>query len=317
MLQYVRSRILPLRPVQLLFRTGMKWQQDDCSGMAAALSYYALFSLFPLLLIVLSVVGSLLGPNTEAFQQIREVVERALPTEVHRTIGETIVALNRSSTGAGIIGFGLLLYSASTVFGVLSLSVEKIWRTLNEPVKPQPLHRTVLSYILNKLLAFLLVMGTAGLLLISMISNIVIKAFLEILESFQATLPFVHIDELLLANSLQIVSSFVIFALVACILFKILPPTRVTWRDTLPGGVLSSLLLMGLQQLVGNSVISIGSRYTSYGVIGSVMILMVWIYLTFQIFFIGCEFSYVYTYLFGSRRRHQLPRSSAIAVGQK
>ncbi len=302
MLQYVRSRILPWKPVQLLIRTGMKWQQDDCSGMAAALSYYALFSLFPLLLIVLSIVGSLIGPNTEAFQQIKEVVERGLPAEVHKTIRDTIVALNRSSTGAGIIGFGLLLYSASTVFGVLSTSVDKIWQTMSAPPRPQSIHRTVLSYILNRLLAFLLVMGTAGLLLISMISNLVIKAFLEILATFQASLSFIKINELLLANSLQIVSSFVIFALVACVLFKILPSTRVTWRDTLPGGVLSSVLLMGLQQLVGKSVISIGSRYTSYGVIGSVMILMVWIYLTFQIFLIGCEFSYIYSHLFGSRR---------------
>jgi membrane protein len=309
MIQYVRSRVLPLKSVQLLLRTGMKWQQDDCSGMAAALSYYALFSLFPLLLVVLSLVGSLLGPNTEAFQQIREAVERGLPTQVQSMVRETIVALNRSSTGAGIIGFGLLIYSASTVFGVLSISVDKIWQTLNETTKPQSLPRTVLSYVFNKLLAFLLVMGTAGFLLVSMISNIVIKAVLEILATFQATLPFVKIDQLLLANSLQSASSFIIFALVACVLFKILPSTRVTWRDTLPGGVLSSLLLMGLQQLVSNSVISIGSRYTSYGVIGGVMILMVWIYLTFQIFFIGCEFSYVYAYLFGSRSRYKLKGS--------
>lgn len=302
MLQFIRSRILPLKPVQLLIQTGLKWQRDDCSSMAAALSYYALFSLFPILLVVLSIVGSLIGPGTDAFESIQEAVERFLPPNVHDIVKGTIVALNQSSTGAGVIGFGLLLYSASTVFGVLDNSVDKVWRVTSEASGARPIHRTVLFYIVNKLVSFLLVFGIVLLLFVSLLSNIVIKIVLKIIATFQSSIPFVRVDELQLAKGLQVGSSVLILAIVACILFKILPSTYVAWGDIWLAALITALLLVGLQQLVSNSVISIGSQYLSYGVIGSVMILMLWIYLTCQIFLLGCQFSYVYAHLFGSRR---------------
>jgi membrane protein len=87
------------------------------------------------------------------------------------------------------------------------------------------------------------------------------------------------------------------------ILFKILPTIELAWRDIWPGALLTTVLLLLLQQLISNSVISLGSRFLSYGVIGSVMMLMLWIFLTCQIFFAGCEFAYVYAHMFGTRRR--------------
>ncbi|MBW4550165.1 MAG: YihY/virulence factor BrkB family protein [Aphanocapsa sp. GSE-SYN-MK-11-07L] len=304
MLRYLRTTVLPSKPAQLLIQTGLKWQQDDCSGMAAALSYYALFSLFPILLVILSIVGALIGPSTEAFQHIQEVVERFLPPEVHPLIKGTVIALNQSSVGAGIIGFGLLLLAARTIFTVLSGSVNKIWRSQNASAS---IRRTVLSFVVNQLLAFLLVFGTVLLLLASLISNIVIKTILELIANFQATFSFIQVDELQLTRGLQLSSSLFILALAACILFKILPSTHVAWGDVWLAALVTALLLVGLQQLVSNSVISIGSNFLSYGVIGSVMILLLWIYLTCEIFLLGCEFSYVYTYLFGSRRHKPMP----------
>ncbi|MER3495200.1 MAG: ribonuclease BN [Mastigocladus sp. ERB_26_2] len=303
MIRYIRSTILPSKPAQLLIQTGVKWGQDNCSGMAAALSYYALFSLFPILLIILSVIGSLIGPNTEAFQYIKEVVQRYLPPEVHSLVKETVITLNQSSVGAGIIGFGLLLFSASTVFTVLRNSVNQIWRANSPTSESASIRRTVLSFVLNQILAFLLVLGTALLLLSSLISNITIKIILKLVASFQNTFSFIQVDKLQLTKGLQISTSFLILALAACILFKILPSAYVGWRDVWLAAVITTLLLVGLQQLVSNSVIKIGSHFLSYGVIGSVMILLLWIYLTCEIFFIGCEFSYVYAHFFGSRRR--------------
>lgn len=302
MIRYLRTTVLPSRPAQLLIQTGIKWQQDDCSGMSAALSYYALFSLFPILLVILSVVGALIGPNTEAFQHIQEVVERSLPPEVHVLIKDTVVALNQASVGAGIIGFGLLLFSARTVFTILSNSVNKIWRSQNAAPETTSIRQTVFSFLINQFLAFLLVFGTALLMLTSLISNIVIRTILELIATFQENFAFIPVDELQLTRGLQLSSSFFILALTTCILFKILPSVFVGWRDVWLAALLTALLLMGLQQLVSNSVITIGGNFRSYGVIGSVMILLLWIYLTCEIFFIGCEFSYVYTYLFGSRR---------------
>ncbi len=310
MIRYIRAIILPSKPAQLLIQTGLKWQQDDCSGMAAALAYHALFSLFPMLLVILSVIGSLIGPRTEAFQHIKEVVERFLPPEVHDLVKETVIALNKSSVGAGIIGFGLLFVAARTIFAVLSNSVNKIWRSRSPTAESRSMRQTVLTFFINQLLAFLLVLGTALLLLTSLISNIVIKTILNLVATFQETFSFIQVDELQLTKGLQSGSSFLILALAACILFKILPSVFVGWRDVWLAALLTALLLVGLQQLVSNSVIAIGGNFLSYGVIGSVMILLVWIYLTCEIFLIGCVFSYIYTHLFGSRRQRTVNPSA-------
>jgi membrane protein len=302
MIRYIRSTILPSKPAQLLLQTGMKWDRDNCPGMAAALSYHALFSLFPILLVILSIISSLIGGNTEAFEHIKEAIERYLPPEVHGLIKETVVALNENSIGAGIIGFGLLLWTGSTVFAVLRNSVNKIWRSHDPASEPQSIWMMVFSFITNQLLAFLLVFGIALLLLSSLISKIAIDTILKLVATFEETFAFIHIDELLLSRGLQTSSSFLILSLAACILFKILPSVYVSWGDVWLGALLTALSLVVLQQLVSNSVISIGSNFLAYGVIGSVMILLLWIYLTCEIFFIGCEFSYVYARLFGSRR---------------
>lgn len=306
LLPYIRSRILPSKPAQLLIRAGIKWEHDNCSSMAAALSYHAIFSLFPMLLVILSVVGSLIGPSTEAFEVIKEGMQRFLPTEVHALVKDTVIALNKNSVGAGIIGFGLLLFSASAVFSVLRNSVNRIWRSPNRASESRSVLKPVILFFANQLLAFLLVFGTALLLLTSLITNILIKLILKLVTNFQEIFSFQPVDKLELSNGLQVGSSFLILALAICILFKLLPSVYVGWQDVWLSALLTALLIVGLQQLVSNSVITVGSHFLSYGVIGSVMILMLWIFMTCQIFLLGSVLSYVYAHLFGSRRQRAL-----------
>lgn len=305
-LPYLRSTVLPSRPVQLLIQTGLKWDRDNGPGMAAALSYYALFSLFPLLLVILSVLGALVGPQTEAFYTIQVAIVRYLPPEVHELVRDTVIALNENSVGAGIIGFGLLFWAASTIFSILRQSVNKIWQSPNRASEAGSMVQMVMFFITNKLFAFLLVLATALLMLTSLVSNIVIKTILELVQTFGAAFTLIEINELLLTRGLQASSSILILALAICVLFKVLPTINLAWRDVWLGALLTAVLLVGLQQLASSSVVSVGSRFLSYGVIGSVMILMMWIFLACQIFFVGCEFSYVYAHLFGSRR-HRTP----------
>jgi membrane protein len=302
MLQYLCSTILLSKPAQLLIQTWLKWDRDNCPGMAASLSYYALFSLFPMLLVILSVIGWFIGPNTSGFQSIREAAQRYFPPEVHELIQGTVLSLSENSVGAGIIGFGLLLFAASAVFGVLRRSINQIWQSPSHDAESGSVLKIIVFFIYNKLLAFLLVFGSALLLLTSLIANIAIKIILKLLANFQETFSFIQVDELQLTKGLEASSSLLILALTACILFKILPSVNVGWQDVWLSALLTALLLVGLQQLVSNSVIVIGSHFLSYGVIGSVMILMLWIFLTFQIFLFGCVLSYVYANMFGSRR---------------
>lgn len=298
MLDYIRSRILPSKPAQLLIQTGMKWDKDDCSGMAASLSYFALFSLFPMLLVLLSVLGAWIRPGSAEFQQIQTAVEQFLPPEVHDLVQSTVIALNQNSVGAGIIGFSLLMWAASSVFAILRHSVNKIWRSPEEPTPNHSIPKLILFFIANRLFSFVLVLGTGLVLVAALMTNIVIRAIVQLVEAF----PLLRIDELKLDRGLQAGSAFFILSITLCILFKILPTIKVSWNDVWLGALLTAGLLVGLQQLVSNSVISIGSHFLSYGVVGSVMILLLWIFLTGQIFLFGCVFTYTYAHLFGSRR---------------
>jgi membrane protein len=298
MLRYFRSRILPTKPVQLFVQTGLKWHRDDCGNLAAALAFHALFSLFPLLLVILGITGAILGPNTAAFQAVTTIAARYSPPDVHRLIAETITALHEKSFGAGAIGFGLLFYSSSTVFTVLRQSVSKIW-SIPQPEQLPP--KLVISrFLLRRLLSMVWVFGVVILLLISIISSLTIR----FVTGWVASVP--QLNPFPISQPLQILVSFVILSLAVSFLFKSLPVIKLYWRDVAWAGILTAALLVGLQQLVTNSVITIGGNYLSYGVIGNVMILLLWIYFTSQIFLFGCEFSYLYTHLYGSRRRYHL-----------
>jgi membrane protein len=301
-LPYFRSTVLPSKPAQLLIQTGLKWDRDNVSGMAAALSYYTLFSLFPLLLVLLSVLGILIGPDTGAFQSIQTAIVRYLPTEVHELIKETIITLNSNSVGAGIVGSALLIWASTTVFSILRQSVNRIWQAPNRASESGSALEMASFFITNKLFAFLLVLGTALLMLTSLVSNIVVKVIIELTINFTETFSFIKINELQLSRGLQLGSSIFILSLAISVLFKILPSIKLAWNDVWLGTLVTTFSLVGLQQLTTNSVVSIGSRFLSYGVIGSVMILLLWIFLTCQIFFIGCELSYTYAHIFGSYR---------------
>lgn len=303
LLPYLRTQILPSKPAQLLIQTWLKWDRDNAPGMAAELSYFALFSLFPLLLVILSIIGALVGPNSEAFDAIQDVIVRFLPSEVHALIKDTIIALNENSVGAGLVGTGILLLAASTIFVILKRSVNKIWESPSRVSEAGSPTRMALFFVVNKLSSFVLVLGTALLLLASLLSEIFIQIILTLVNTFQETFAFLNIDQASLSEGLQAGWSFFVLGLAIAALFRVLPSIKLSWRDIWPGALLTTLLLAGLQWLTSNSIISLGSRFVSYGVIGSVMILMLWIFLSCQIFFAGCEFSFVYAHMFGSKRR--------------
>ncbi len=300
-LQIQRSKV-----AQLLIRTVIKWQKDECLEMGASLAYYALFSLFPILMVILSIFGLFLGPNTSIYQQILTLAQGALPAEAFNMVKDTLINLNQSSVGAGLIGFGLLLMTASKIFEALNRSVDRIWNVIKTPETNQKFKHIALTAVKDKIFSFLLVLSSAFLILLSLLSNIAIKIIVEIVAHFKEAINWLQIDDLLLIKALQVSISLLLSTSVVMFLFKTLPSTRIYWRDIWLGSVLTVALMSLLQHLVSSGIISIGGQFRAYGVIGNVMVLMLWIYLTIQIFFLGCEFTYVYTHLFGSRARSQV-----------
>ncbi len=296
---------LKAKPVLLVIQTLWKWQRDECFEMGAALSYYALFSLFPLFLVILSIFGALVGPRSQAYDHILLVARGGLPPEAFTLVTNTLLHLNRNSVGAGIVSFLLLFFTASGVFGALTRSMNKIWRVAHPEAEDNTLQTAMFNFLRNRLLAFILVFSSAALIVVSLISNVVIRVLLELIiniewvrQTLETTL---RISDLQLLRSLQASFTYFLMAAVIMTLFKVLPSTPIAWRDVWLGGLVTTGLLFLLQQLVSNSIIQLGGQFRSYGVVGSVMVLMVWLFLTCQSFLLGSEMTYVYAHLWGSR----------------
>ena len=303
----LRCRVMSLRPFKLIIQTGLKWDRDNCPGMAAALSYYVLFSLFPLLLVILGIAGGLTGPETQAYRDIQQLIVRELPPAVHEMVVGTMTYLSQNSFGAGIVGFSLLFLTASTMFVVFWQSVNRIWKaTARISDAGSPL-KMLFFFILNKLVAYLLVLATGMLVLVTFLVDVLTRTVVEWVSLFHEHVVFTQrVDELQLTHGLQISSSVFILSMTFWALFKLLPAVRPQWGDVWLGAVITALLLVGLQQFAASGVVSIFSNFLYYGVIGSVMILMLWVFLACLIVFLGCEISYVYAHLYGSRRSTEI-----------
>jgi membrane protein len=300
-------RVMSIRPFQLIIQTGLKWDSDNCPGMAAALSYYVLFSLFPLLLVILGIVGALTGPETEAFRSIQQLIVRELPPAVHEMVIGTMIYLGQNSVGAGIVGFSLLFLTASTMFVIFRQSVNRIWGSparISEAGSPL---KMVFFFILNKLVSYLLVLATGILVLVAFLVDVITRAVVEWVSHFHEHVVFTQqVDELQLIRVFQLSSSLFILSMTFWALFRLLPAVRPQWGDVWLGAIITALLLVGLQQFAAGGVVSIFSAFLYYGVIGSVMILMLWVYLACLIVFFGCEISYVYAHLYGSLRSAEI-----------
>lgn len=301
-------QLLKSRPAILIIETVVKWQRDDCLEMGAALSYYAIFSIFPTALVGLSVFGALIGPASgDASQamsgsdQILSFAQSSLPPEAYDLVENTLSNLNRNSLEAGIISFFLLCFTASGVFGALTRSMNKIWQVDQEKASQRGVKSAAKTFVRNRFLAFISVFSTSALIFVSLISNIFIKVVIDIFENLESSISFIQFDQLLLLKTLQVGTSYLLISGVVMLLFKVLPSTRIRWSDVWAGGLATTGLFMLLQHLASNSIIRVGEQFLSYGAVGSVMILMLWIFLSCQVFFLGCEMTYVYTHLIGSR----------------
>lgn len=317
MLGTIKTKVVPL-----LQETLRQWQEDNAGMLAAAMAYYALFSLFPLLLIILSVVGFVLGSEdspvrqslrlvageqvsqqagqVDANEQILRVLRESVSEQAAAQIEEILGRLNERRGQAGLIGFVTLLLAASGVFGALDNAFQIIWNTKDEK-KDAPasgIMGTARSFVLKKLLAFALVGGCALLLLVSLLSGVVITA----LSTYTTALP----GSGFFWQVVQFAVSLAILALVFMLLFKYLPDTPVAWRDVWLGAVLTAILFTILMQVSSRYIAR--TDYQAYGAVGGIMALLVWIFFSCQLLFLGGEFTQVYAAMFGSKAGQPDPK---------
>lgn len=272
----------------LLKETFDEWNEDKASRLAAALAYYTIFSLAPLLIIAIAIAGSIFGEEAargEIVGQIQGLVGKS-GAEVIETAIENA---NKPASGtiASLISIVALLFGATGVFSQLQDALNTIWE-----VQPKP-GRPVKGFIRQNILSFTMVLGIGFLLLVSLIISAVLAG---INSYFSGLLPGFD----LLWQIANFIISFAVTTLLFAMMFKFLPNVKITWGDVLIGAAITSLLFSIGRFLLG-VYLGNGSFGSTYGAAGSLVVILAWVYYAAQILFLGAEFTQVYARKYGSQ----------------
>ncbi|HSJ57598.1 MAG TPA: YihY/virulence factor BrkB family protein [Anaerolineae bacterium] len=286
---------------ELLKETFKEWQEDKASRLAAALSYYTILSLPPILLIVVAAVGLVLG---------RQGVEDAIVEQASGLIGEEagelvaeMAAGAFADTGSGILatllGVGALLFSATGAFVQLQQALNTIWE-----VTPGP-DRGIMETIKARGLSFGMLLVVAFLLLVSLVISAGLSAAGKYLEGLlPGMLPVAQVLSLLL--------SFGVITLLFALIYKYLPDVEIDWSEVWVGAAVTALLFTLGEFLIG-LYLGRSSTASAYGAAGALVLLLLWIYYSAQILFFGAEFTQVYARKHGSRL---VPAEYAVRVSE-
>lgn len=274
------------------------WSDDYAPSMGAALSYYTLFSIAPLLVIVIAVAGFFFGAD-EVRGTLFAQLSGLMGEEGAHAIEGMMQSANEPKEGliSTVIGFVVLAAAATTVFAELQSALDRIWRA---PAREQA--SGIWGIVRARLLSFGMILAIAFVLMVSL----VVSTALSALGKWWG--PWFGAWETL-AQIFNLLVSFGIITLLFALIYKIIPSVDVAWHDVWVGAAVTSLLftigkfLIGLY--LGKS--DIGS---AFGAASSLVIVMVWVYYSAQIFLLGAEFTWVYAHEFGSRRG--IPRPGAI-----
>lgn len=283
-------RDLSARSLWSLLKTAVSaWIDDYAPSMGAALAYYTMFSIAPLLLIVISVAGLIFGVDA-ARGEISAQLQGLIGQEAATMIEGLVERAGQPAQGAlsTLIGFVLLVVGATTVFAELQDALDRIWCA---PRRPQG---GLWALLRSRLLSFGLILGIGFLMMVSL----VLSAALSALGRWWGEW-FGH--WILLAELLNIAISFGLVTTMFAMIYKIMPRVKVDWSDVWIGAVSTAVLFTVGKYLIG---LYIGkSGITSvFGAAGSLVVLLAWVYYSAQIFLLGAEFTWAYAQQFGSRR---------------
>ncbi|HMQ31432.1 MAG TPA: YihY/virulence factor BrkB family protein [Chloroflexaceae bacterium] len=277
-------------PLARVARTAVeKYGRDDVAGQAAALAYFAIFSIFPLLLVTISLVGFFIDP--ERFDVQQRLLALVGSPEVRDLITQTLEHFQENRVGAGLIGIGTLLFAATGIFAALNRAFTVIWETRGNG-EGRDLRATVTSVVLDRLVAFGLLLGGAALILAAVLGNLT----LDLLGEFTTWLP----QSGLLMGWARRLLTVALLAVALAVIYKVLPRPHPAWGDVWAAALVAAVLLAALQALAG--LIFSRINFSSYGAVGGVMTLLMWIFICAQIILVGGELSYAWAHVFGSRR---------------
>lgn len=281
----------PVPPGSLLTRSWhlikaavSSWVDDFAPSMGAALSYYTVFSLAPMLLIVIGVAGLVFGADAARGEIVAQL--RGLMGEQGAVAVEELLK-SASDPGQGIlatiIGFATLLVGATAVFAELQSSLDRIWRT------PAPINENgIWGMIRTRFLSFGLILGLGFLMIVSLVLSAALAALGNWWGSYLGNWEFV-------LQALNFVFSFAVVTVMFAAIYKFMPHAKIEWPNVWVGAIVTALLFTIGKFLIGLYIGKSGVA-SGFGAAGSFAVLLVWVYYSAQIFLLGAEFTWVYSH---------------------
>jgi membrane protein len=279
----------------LLKQTYSEWSEDKGPRLGAALAYYAIFSIPPLMMIVIGALGLLYSGN------IVERLQGQLGMLVGNDTAKTLltgIQMQGSKGGllASLIGLAVLFFGASGVFAELQDALNTVWAV-------RPKEEGLKGLIRGRFTAFTMVLGICFLLLVSLVVGAVISAMSE---RFSGWLPGGDV----VGHALEVAASFAVITLLFAMIFKILPDVKIGWNDVWIGAIVTAALFTLGKFVIGTYIGKAGIG-SAYGAAGSIVVLITWVYYSAQILYFGAEFTQVYAKTHGS---HIAPTENAEPV---
>lgn len=297
---YISSMRETLKNIARLFKISFqKFDEENTFTLAAALAYYTIFSLPPILIIITNVAGAFLDESSvqeKLYEQVAGMVGSDGATQLLSTIEN--IGVFKKTTWTTVISVIVLLFTSTTVFSTIKNSLNHVFRVKSKP------KITLLKAARDRLLSFAMILVIGFILLVSLLLDTFYQAFSEEL------VKIIPQAEFLLVESSTILFPIIIALVLFMLIFRMLPDAVIKWKDAAVGGLVTSLLFNLGKYLIGFYV-STSDIATVYDAAGSVLILMVWIFYSSVIFYYGAQITYVYANIFGGTIR---PSKNAVRI---
>ena len=291
------------RVARIFKNTASEWVEDKAPTLGAAIAYYTVFSLAPLILLIISVFGLVMHDHQGLQGGIKSEIEQVAGASAADVVGQIIDSVSKQKS-KGIIGTVIAvvvaLFGASGVFGQLQDALNTIWG-----VKAKP-GQGISGYLKARFVSFGMVGGVCFMLLVSLAATTLISKFSHTLDHL---LPF----GATLSTLTSLVLNLVIITMLFAMIFRFLPDAKIAWSDVWVGAGITTVLFIAGKWGLG-LYLGTGSAGSAYGAAGALITTLVWVYYSAQIMLFGAEFTQVYANEFGS---HIEPEPHAVRVEKK
>ena len=272
-----------------LWRAYQRWNDAECVDLSAAFAYYTLQSIFPLLLIALSVAARLYG-QAESLDNVLSSISVVLPPSALNLVDSTLRGLVAQGAGAGVLGVIVLFLTASNAYFTLQRGADRLWNSiLPSPNRSMAISVQIVDFLRARVEAFMMIL----LISVFIVLEQIVVGFRRLPEEFLENLKGVVPGLVSIINGspvlpvAQIVVSALGLSFLVVLLLRVLPNRRVPIHSLVPGAILISLSLTLLNVILGLSIVSLGNRYQAYGVIGGVLVLTLWVWFVGVILYFG------------------------------